>query len=98
MMFSASPAASLAFETFQDRIVHMHAKDAAGDAENIIFPPLGQGEIDFDALLGAMATAGYDGYIAVEYEAFAWDFPTDYHKVLPEEKAFLDRLITKHWG
>lgn len=86
-----------AFETFKDRIVHVHAKDAAGGAENIIFPPLGEGDIDFDALFGAMGAAGFNGYIAVEYEAFAWDFPRDPMKVLPQEKTFLDRLVTKHW-
>ena len=83
-----------AFETFKDQIVHMHAKDAAGDPENIIFPPLGEGEIDFAALLGTMAAAGYDGYMAMEYEAFAWDFPRDHHKVLSESKAFLDKALS----
>ena len=87
-----------AFNTLKDRIVHMHAKDAAGDPENIVFPPLGQGEVDFDGLLGAMARTGYDGYIAMEYEAFAWGFPKDHRKVLAESKAFLDALVAKHWG
>lgn len=86
------------FNTLKDRVVHMHAKDAAGDPENIVFPPLGQGEVDFDGLLGAMARAGYDGYIAMEYEAFAWGFSKDYRKVLTESKAFLDPLIARHWG
>ena len=85
------------FKVLQDRIVHMHAKDAKGDPENITFPPLGQGEVDFDALLREMAAAGFDGYIAMEYEAFAWDFPKDPKKVLSESKAFLDRLVAKHW-
>ena len=84
--------------TLKDLVVHMHAKDAAGDPENIVFPPLGQGEVDFDGLLGAMARAGYDGYIAMEYEAFAWGFPKDCRKVLAESKAFLDALVAKHWG
>jgi len=53
------------------QVVHMHAKDAASDPENIIFPPLGEGEINYDALIGTMAASGFDGYIAVEYEAFA---------------------------
>ena len=86
------------FNTLKDRVVHMHAKDAAGDPENIIFPPLGQGVVDFDGLLGAMARAGYDGYIAMEYEAFAWGFSKDYRKILTESKAFLDPLVAKHWG
>lgn len=87
-----------AFKTFKDRVAHVHAKDATGGPENIIFPPLGEGDVDFDTLVGTMAGEGFDGYIAVEYEAFAWDFPRDYHKVLPREKAFLDELIAKHWN
>jgi sugar phosphate isomerase/epimerase len=75
----------------------MHAKDAASDPENIIFPPLGEGEINYDALIGTMAASGFDGYIAVEYEAFAWDFSRDHTKVLAQEKAFVDRLVAKHW-
>lgn len=86
------------FNVLKDRIVHMHAKDARGDPENIVFPPLGQGEVDFDGLLGVMANAGFDGYVAMEYEAFAWGFPKDYKKVLSESKAFLDALVAKHWG
>ena len=86
------------FNTLKDLVVHMHAKDAAGDPENIVFPPLGQGEVDFDGLLCAMARSGYDGYIAMEYEAFAWGFPKDYRKVLAESKAFLDALVARHWG
>ncbi|MCH2203883.1 MAG: sugar phosphate isomerase/epimerase [Fuerstiella sp.] len=86
-----------AFQSLQDRIVHVHAKDATGNPENIVFPPLGQGEIDFDRLFGAMGSAGYGGYIAMEYEAFAWDFPKEPQQVLPQEKAFLDELVTAHW-
>ena len=87
-----------AFKALKDQIVHVHAKDATGDPENIIFPPLGQGEIDFDALFGEMAAAGFDGYIAMEYEAPAWGFSRDHNKVLSESKAFLDPLIAKHWN
>lgn len=86
-----------AFETFKGRIAHVHVKDAVGDAENIAFPPFGEGEVDFDSIFATMAAAGYDGYIAVEYEAFAWDFPRDHKVVLPKEKAFLEPLIAKHW-
>ena len=86
------------FNTLKDLVVHMHAKDAAGDPENIVFPPLGQGEVDFDGLLCAMARSGYNGYIAMEYEAFAWGYSKDYRKVLAESKAFLDPLVAKHWG
>lgn len=86
-----------AFKALKNKVVHMHAKDADGGPENIIFPPLGEGRIDFDALFGEMRAAEFAGCIAVEYEAFAWGFPRDYKTVLPREKAFLDRFISKHW-
>ena len=34
----------------------------------------------------------------MEYEAFAWGYSKDYRKVLSESKAFLDPLISRHWG
>ena len=86
-----------AFKAFSDQIVHMHAKDASGDPEDIVFPPLGEGEIDFDALFGEMSSVGFDGYIAAEYEAFAWDFPKDHGHVLAKEKKFLDRFVAKYF-
>lgn len=85
------------FETLGEQIVHMHAKDATGNPENLIFPPLGEGEINFDTLFGAMSARGYDGYIAMEYEAFAWGFERDPRTVLRKSKAFLDELVQKHW-
>mgnify|MGYP000846260802 FL=1 len=86
-----------AFKVFSDQIVHMHAKDATGDPENIIFPPLGEGKIDFDALFGVMSSVGFDGYIAAEYEAFAWDFAKDHGHVLAKEKKFLDHYVAKYF-
>lgn len=82
-----------AYRALSQRVVHLHAKDAMGNLEDYEFPPLGQGDVDFDGLLGAMAAAGYDGYISIEYEAFAWGYETDPHKVLSESKSFLDRTF-----
>ena len=86
-----------AFKAFSDQIVHMHAKDASGNAENIVFPPLGEGKIDFDALFDVISSVGFDGYIAAEYEAFAWDFAKDHGQVLAKEKKFLDHYVTKYF-
>ena len=82
-----------AFKALSQRAVHVHAKDAMGNPEDYEFPPLGQGDVDFDGLLGAMAAAGYAGYISIEYEAFAWGYENDPHKVLSASKNFLDRII-----
>lgn len=83
-----------AYRALSERVVHVHAKDARGNPEDFEFPPLGMGEIDFDALLGAMMAAEYSNYISVEYEAFAWGYGTDPRQILSESKLFLDRIIS----
>jgi inosose dehydratase len=82
-----------AYRALSQRVVHVHAKDAKGNLEDFEFPPLGQGDVDFDGLLGTMVAAGYDGYISIEYEAFAWGYESDPRKVLSESKGFLDRIL-----
>jgi sugar phosphate isomerase/epimerase len=87
-------SAVLAYRALSSRVVHVHAKDACGQSpEDFEFPPLGMGEIEFPALLAAMTSAHYAGYISVEYEAFAWGYTSDPRQVLRESKAFLDRLM-----
>ena len=82
-----------AYRRLADRVVHVHAKDARGHAEDIEFPPLGLGRIDYPALINAMLEHGYDGYLSVEYEALSWGYSSDVDKVLSEGKAFLEGLI-----
>lgn len=86
-----SPVA--AFDTLGDRVGHVHAKDARGHREELVFPPLGQGEIDFSALFDRIKASGYDGFVSVEYEAFAWGFPREPRQVLAESRAFLQELL-----
>ena len=75
------------FNTLKDLVVHMHAKDAAGDPENIVFPPLGQGEVDFDGLLCAMARSGYNGYIAMGIRGLCLGlFPRTTGRSLPKAR------------
>ncbi len=65
------------------RVWHVHAKDIRADTlerarrEGMAFPaavgagvfvPLGQGSVDFPALLGALRAAGYHGWIVVEQD------------------------------
>ena len=84
-----------AYRALNERVVHAHVKDARGDMEDFEFPPLGRGEVDFNGLLGAMAEAGYPGYLSVEYEAFAWGYEADPRKVLFESKAFLEESFRR---
>ena len=83
-----------AFKALSERVAHVHAKDAKGYVEDYAFPPLGMGEIDFEALVRAMVESNYLGYVSVEYEAFAWGYDMEATQVLSEGKALLDGIIS----
>ena len=87
-----------AFKALHEKVVHMHAKDARGNPEDFVFPPLGQGDIDLDSLIGEMIGAGYDGYFSLEYEAMAWGYPFESRQILREGKAFLEGILSKYSG
>lgn len=78
-----------AFRTLAPRIRHIHAKDATGWVEDFEFPPLGEGDIDFRGLLQTAHESGYGGYVALEYEGFAWGHAPDPLQILREGRDFL---------
>ena len=84
-----------AYLALGERVKHMHAKDARGDRENFGFPPLGEGDVDFGALINAMIDNGFSGYISVEYEAMAWGYPDNPRQVLADGKEFLEGIIER---
>lgn len=84
-----------AYQNLGDKVKHMHAKDARGDSENFGFPPLGQGDIDFDSLLNAMVENRFSGYISVEYEAMAWGYPENPIQALADGKEYLESILTR---
>jgi inosose dehydratase len=53
---------------YADRISYVHLKDLT--TAPLAFLPLGEGELDFAAILAELAEAGYDGWITVELDAF----------------------------
>lgn len=57
-----------------ERIKHCHLKDAIGLPEmgKFLFPMLGEGRLDWKGLFTALAEIGYQGYLSVEYESFAY--------------------------
>ena len=52
--------------TYGDRVRYVHLKDYKDGG----FLPLGQGELDFTSILNALRDIGYDGWIAVELDAY----------------------------
>ena len=64
------------FRTYTRRIVHTHLKDFNPDLPGFggrlgRMAPLGQGTVDFPALLGILREAGYDGWMDVEFDGLA---------------------------
>jgi len=58
------------FETYAPRIVHTHLKDYRRPAEGRrgAFMPLGEGDVDFPALVGVLERSGFDGWADVELD------------------------------
>jgi len=60
-----------AVHTLKDYIVHTHAKDGIktpGEECGFRELPLGQGNVDWDAYLGALREIGFDGFLSIERE------------------------------
>ena len=57
-----------------DAIKHMHLKDAIGvpGPGKFLFPLLGEGRVDWKGLFAALEAIGYDGFMSVEFESFAY--------------------------
>ena len=59
------------FQVYRDRIVHAHLKDYARPSVpggRGAFLPLGQGQVDFPALIRILTAAGFDGWLDVELD------------------------------
>jgi sugar phosphate isomerase/epimerase len=73
-------------------IRHVHIKDAKGRFPDFSFPPLGEGEVDFPKLIGALRDLGYAGALTIEYEANYFGWQIDPMTVLTSSRAFLRDL------
>jgi L-ribulose-5-phosphate 3-epimerase len=51
-----------------DKVVHVHLKDTVGGKGVWNFPPIGDGSVDFPAVLQILRDAGYTGPYSVEIE------------------------------
>lgn len=75
-----------------DRIVHVHMKDGKGRYPDFSFPPLGEGTIDFAALVAGLRRGGYVGALSVEYEAQVYGWRETGDEILERGLAFLRGL------
>ena len=60
-----------AIERYGDRLKHVHFKDLSSKSGE--FMPLGQGDIDFKAILDAIRRTNYDSWLMVELDAYDGD-------------------------
>jgi inosose dehydratase len=74
-------------KTYGSRIPYIHLKDYA-DGE---FLPVGEGSLDFDAILTALAAHDYDGWITVELDAYSGPK----QEIARKSREFLERSITR---
>ena len=58
----------------KEAIKHIHLKDAIGIQQQgmFLFPFLGEGRVDWKGMFAALAEIGYDGYLSIEFESFAY--------------------------
>lgn len=72
---------------YRDRVHHVHLKDL--DTASSTFLPLGQGDVDFHGVIGALADVAYDGWLIVELDSYDGR-PED---AAATSKAYLDSLL-----
>lgn len=76
-----------AIDRYGDRLKHVHFKDLSTKTGQ--FTPLGEGDLDFKAILEAIRRANYDSWLMVELDAYNGD-----PKVAAEiSKRYLEKLF-----
>ena len=86
--FGYSPAeVTRAGERLAAYVIHTHLKDATGAKKEFRPAPLGQGELDMDAILAALRRAGYRRPLCVQYEG------PEQERVYAEDVAFVRARI-----
>lgn len=88
-IFLHGESAFEATERLLDRVCLVHVKDAAGRFPNFSCPPLGAGEMDWPGLLSLLRCLGYDGQLAVEYEADQFGWKQDRMAAMLDARRFL---------
>jgi len=89
-----------ATEALGEHILLVHAKDGHLTESGPRWDPIGEGELDYPALFGALGRTGYEGFISVESLLGdpRYDFtgrPTDPEQIVAGELASLRRLTAE---
>lgn len=81
-------------------MAHCHFKDKVGGAQVWNFPPIGQGEVDFERVIRALQVGGYRGAIAVEIEfkGDPWPPIDEVDRALRDSYEYLSALLASGEG
>ncbi len=74
------------------RVIHVHLKDKRGGRLVEDFPPLGQGTIDFRAVIEVLRKAGYRGPFSAEVELHA-PSADDEDRLMKATREFMEDLL-----
>ena len=74
------------------RVTHVHLKDKRGGQMVWDFPPLGQGTIDFAAIVGTLTAVGYEGVYSAEVE-FEAESAEEEDRLLAGVREFMAALL-----
>jgi L-ribulose-5-phosphate 3-epimerase len=76
-------------------INHMHVKDQIGGAGVWNFPPVGTGEVDYNAIFSALNAAGFNGpcSIEIEFQGEPWPSLDDVNNALAESYKFVRGFV-----
>jgi sugar phosphate isomerase/epimerase len=70
------------------RIFHLHVRDS--DSLVVHQLPIGQGLLDWDAIVGELIATGYDGYLSIELGGYL-----DPARWVAESRDYLARVIER---
>jgi inosose dehydratase len=71
---------------YADRIPYIHFKDVTAEGA---FVPLGEGVVDFQGVVGALRSAGFDGWVTTELDGY----PGDPDAAAGQNREYLRRLL-----
>ncbi len=82
-----------AFKIIGDRIAHVHIKDFRPEGGRRIFTPPGAGIVPIKEIIRDLRSAGYEGYVSIEWERYWHRDLTSGDLIIPKYRDYLRAII-----